>query len=252
MGKIINKIKKGVATGLVGVLLACPTLKANSMNLEIKSQILNQTPTCVEGKYNARWDSNNGSISNGYDANDVQEGSTSGSDYVQMYSIDTGYPLTEDYRIFDPTDSNSVAYYPIELMATEGSWMGFTGTNRTTITDANELDNVPSNYDVFLLRYDRNDNFVTGYDLRDPNNNTIEWEVSDALGKYGALDLHIAEWTSSDINRDGTVNFIDYSYFAKDWLKEEAGLDGDLDEDGDCDYNDLQLFTEDWLRQIGE
>lgn len=255
MGKIINKIKKGVATGLVGVLFACPTIQAASMNLEIKSQILEQNPECISDTYNAIWDSDNLTIENGYDNNDVEQTANIGVwNSVQMYSIDTGPILTEDYRVFDPTDSDSIVCYPIELIAKPPTpWGdGINGTNRTTIVDPNELDNIPSNYTVRLKRYDRNDNFVAGYNLRDPDNHTIEWEVTNALGKYGALDLHIAEYPPADINGDEIVNLIDFSYLAGDWLKEEGGLDGDLDNDGDCDFADLEIMVGDWLWYIGD
>lgn len=242
---------------ILGIALAAGNANAASNDLQLNCNILNQTPACVEDTYHAHYDSDNGSISDGYDANDVKQGVSTDDNFVQMYSIDTGYVLTEDYRVFDPADSNSSVIYPIELVATDYMWIGLTGTNRLTV-DKSAVDSIPSDFDVWLFRYDRNDNFIQSYDLRDandytdPNNNYIEWEVSEALGKYGALDLVYDEMSVADLNRDGYVNFIDYSIFANDWMETGAGLDGDLDSDNDCDTYDLGIFAENWLWYIRE
>jgi len=244
MEKIINKIKKGVATGLVGVLLACPTLKAESLNLQLNSSFVGSS--YVSDTFNARYDTLNSDISNGYDVNDIkQTPDTTNNNFIQSYTIDTGFPLTEDYRIFDPNET----YWDIRLMAEDYvAFEGFTGTARVEVDDTNAITNLNSAYDVFLHRYDKDENFVETYDMRDPNNYTIDWSVTNALGNYATLELMVGYQTNyADFNADGVVNFVDYSIFANNWQDTGVGLTGDLDEDDDVDMNDLLLFTNEWL-----
>ena len=47
------------------------------------------------------------------------------------------------------------------------------------------------------------------------------------------------------------VNFIDFSFFADDWLILSPDSNSDFDASGIVDINDLQIFCERWLYQIG-
>ena len=251
MGKIINKIKKGVATGLVGLVLTCPTLKAESLNLQLNSSFVGSSYTA--DNFNARYDTLNNDISNGYDVNDIkQTPNTTDNNFIQSYTIDTGFPLTEDYKVFDPNET----YWDVRLMAEDYvAFEGFTGTARVEVDDTTAITNLDSSYDVFLHRYDKDENFVETYDMRDPNNYTIDWSVTNALGNYGTLELMVGYQTNSaDFNSDGYVNFIDYSMLASNWQDTGTGLTGDLDADNDVDLNDLLLFSNEWLwsRRGGE
>ncbi|MBL7152724.1 MAG: hypothetical protein ISS79_03340 [Phycisphaerae bacterium] len=54
----------------------------------------------------------------------------------------------------------------------------------------------------------------------------------------------------ADYNDDGIVNFVDYAYFADDWLWTGPACgynDSDLNCDGVVDFKDLKILTEQWL-----
>jgi len=242
--ELMNKIKKVAVTGLVGIVLACPTLKAETLNLQLNHSFVGSDYTT--DTFNARYDTENGDISNSYDVNDIKQiPNITDNNFIQAYTIDTGFCLTEDYRVFDPNET----YWDIRLMAEDYElFQGFTGTARIEVDDPNTIIDVNNTYDVYLHRYDKDEQFVESYDLRDPNNYTIDWSVTEALGNYATLELMVGFQTNyADFNADGYVNFVDYSMFAENWLKEDTGLTGDLDEDNDVDYNDLSLFVDEWL-----
>ena len=228
---LVDKIRKVTATGLVGLLLTCPTLKAESLNLKLNSSFVGSDYT--QGSFNARLDTENGSISNSYDANDVlQQPNLTDLNFIQSYTINTGYPLTEDYKVFDPNQT----YWDIRLMAEDYNLMqGFTGTARVSIDDPNTITNFPSEYDVILYRYDKDEVFQEEYNLRDPNNYTIDWAVTNALSNYSTLQLWTGYQTNDwDLNDDGTVNLQDFSIFANGWQTT-------------YDTTDLASFCENWL-----
>lgn len=248
MGKIINKIKKGVATGLVGLVLACPTIKAETFNLKLNSSFVGSS--YVSDSFNARLDTNNSDISDGYDVNDIkQTPDLTNLNFIQSYTIDTGFCLTEDYKVFDPNET----YWDIRLMAEDyEDFTGFTGTARVEVDDSNAITDFNSIYDIYLYRYDKEETLQETYNLRDPNNYTIDWSVTNALGNYTTLELMVGYQTNyADFNSDGKVNFIDYSMLANNWQSTGVGLTGDLDEDDDVDMNDLRLFTNEWLWSRG-
>ena len=56
-------------------------------------------------------------------------------------------------------------------------------------------------------------------------------------------------WSIADYNKDGTVNFLDYCFFANAWMTEDANIS--LDDDDDVNMADLGIFNNDWLWKAG-
>jgi len=241
-GKKLNLVGR-VALG-IALALGSNSLKAESLNLQLNHSFVGSDYTA--DTFNARYDTEDGDISNGYDIKDVkQTPNTSDNNFIQAYTIDTGFTLTEDYKVFDPTET----YWDIKLMAEDYvAFQGFTGTARVEVDDTTAITNLDSSYDVYLNRYDEDGTFVEGYNLRDPNNYTIDWSVTKALGNYTNLELIVGYATNyADFDDDGYVNFKDYSMLASNWQDTGADLTGDLDEDEDIDMDDLALFVDEWL-----
>ena len=231
---------------LLGTALALGSnsLKAESLNLQLNSSFVGSSYT--PDTFNARYDTENSDISNGYDVNDIkQTPNTTDNNFIQSYTIDTGFPLTEDYKVFEPNET----YWNVRLLAEDYvAFQGFTGTARVEVDDSNVITDFNSIYDVKLYRYNKNETLMETYDLRDPNNYTIDWSVTNALGNYTTLELAVGYQTNdADFNNDGYVNFVDYSMLANNWQDTGVGLTGDLDKDNDVDMNDLSLFVNEWL-----
>jgi hypothetical protein len=57
------------------------------------------------------------------------------------------------------------------------------------------------------------------------------------------------EFLRSDINHDGTVNFLDFAIFASQWLDTNCGMccGADLTCDGQVNWADLGEFVKWWL-----
>jgi len=73
------------------------------------------------------------------------------------------------------------------------------------------------------------------------------------MGAYGGTNQaskRPENWSLlGDLTNDGLVNFQDFSWFAKQWLKTCTENPADLTLDQTVDTDDLTLFTEDWLKE---
>ncbi len=63
------------------------------------------------------------------------------------------------------------------------------------------------------------------------------------------INITIAKKISGDFEPDGDVDFVDFAWFAPNWMDTACGLcDGaDLTGDGNVDFYDLKKFTDNWL-----
>ncbi|OQA01988.1 MAG: hypothetical protein BWY69_01218 [Planctomycetes bacterium ADurb.Bin401] len=55
----------------------------------------------------------------------------------------------------------------------------------------------------------------------------------------------------ADLNNDGTVDFIDYSFFADLYYQQGQILNADLNRNGNVNLKDLNLMALDWLAFTG-
>jgi len=244
-----NKVKQPIIrTGLTLAILAGSynVAKATDYDMDLQFTSNIATGTSTADTFNAGYDTANGNIVDGYDPVDVKQPVQSEIERVQAYTIDTGYVLTKDYQTFDSVNPN-VTWY-VNLMATDPTWYGLTGTASFNVVDTAEIDKLPAGSNIHLYRYDENDVFVQHYDLQDANNHTIGWEVTNALGFYGGMELRIREdFDTYDIDSSGCVNLVDFTYLANDWLKSGSTYDADFDSDNDVDIDDLASFVNNWL-----
>lgn len=65
-----------------------------------------------------------------------------------------------------------------------------------------------------------------------------------------SVNLEITRIGCPDIDRNGDVNFVDYSLFAEQWMRTDCNDCNGTDFSGDGDVNlvDLDIFTDNWLR----
>jgi hypothetical protein len=71
------------------------------------------------------------------------------------------------------------------------------------------------------------------------------------MGAYGGTaeaSIPPYDWAIlSDINNDGTADFVDFAHLGAIFTDEGEELFADFDRDGDADFADIRLLTEDWL-----
>ena len=181
-----------------------------------------------------------------FDIRDLRQPPAPPGDYVHATTLDTGIALIKDNR---PYDSNAPdLLYPIQLIAYDDDSIGLTGTSRFVLTNPEDLGRIPNDSLVYLRRYDANDLFVEYYNLKDPNNHTIEWPVVQAQGTYATMELIIKDKCLA-ANFDGLapVNFKDFAILAEYWTQSGISIAGDADGDTSVDLNDLAIIAETWL-----
>lgn len=184
-------------------------------------------------------------ISEGIDSKDVRQAPCPPyGDYVQAYPEPNGVHVTKDYRPFDPNAAD--VSYLIDLIAFDDGFVGLTGTAYFNLAGPNALNDIPPDALVILTRCEGGTP-VQNYDLRDPNNHSIDWPVVDVLGVHGTMELRIINKCLA-ANLDGVypVNFKDYAVLANDWMQ-IAPLDGDINGNNVTDWNDLEILAYHWL-----
>ena len=71
------------------------------------------------------------------------------------------------------------------------------------------------------------------------------------MGAYGgtsqASKSTSQEGNIADLNKDGLVDLLDFSYFSDKWLSRQVLLPADLDRNGGITIDDLMIFCENWL-----
>lgn len=61
------------------------------------------------------------------------------------------------------------------------------------------------------------------------------------------LEMVAIVFDEADLNKDGSVNFLDYTELAGAWRQTGPGPEGDINQDGIVDYKDLEILVENWL-----
>jgi len=51
------------------------------------------------------------------------------------------------------------------------------------------------------------------------------------------------------LTNDGIVDFVDFTYWAENWLTTDSDWPGDLDRNSAVDLADLALLADDWLKE---
>ena len=81
------------------------------------------------------------------------------------------------------------------------------------------------------------------------NTGTIHPNHGWAAGYYGHTNP--PQPRTTDLNRDETVDFCDFAFFARQWTQTGAQLSADLNDDAIADTADLLILAGDWLKRIG-
>lgn len=186
----------------------------------------------------------------GYDPADLLKppGPPKGN-YVRAKTVDTGRDLIGDYRPFDPNTAN--LNFPIELSAHDDAGTGLDGTVHLTLTNPDQLDDVPSDMMVYLKRYDSSGKFAGKYDLRESSNNSIQWSVQAVQGHFATVNFVLVnKCIAADLDGSGVVNLSDLAKLANSWSS--GGEDGDVDGNNDVDFADLIFMADYWLCTCSE
>ncbi|MHC4755957.1 MAG: hypothetical protein ACYTBP_12525, partial [Planctomycetota bacterium] len=154
--------------------------------------------------------------------------------------------LIKDARPFEPNIPDVA--FPITLSAYDVNAVGLSGTCRLNLLNPEALITVPDDTLVYLRRYDANGLPVKSYNLLDPNNHSIQWQVTDVSDIFAELEVVIeAKCLAANIDGLDLVTFVDFSILAKQWSLSGPELAGDINGDNVVDNRDTTIFTEKWL-----
>ena len=148
-------------------------------------------------------------------------------------------------------DPNTMLLLAINLIVNDADQSGISGKSIVTLDNPQALDGITDDMLVYLRRYDHEGRHIGNYDLADPANQTIEWQITNQLDKYATLEL-IAEKKSSAADLDDTdmVDLVDFAAVASAWHS-QVPLDGtDVYKDAVMDINDLLIVVEVWLSSL--
>jgi hypothetical protein len=94
--------------------------------------------------------------------------------------------------------------------------------------------------------------FMIDYVALEPGEPNIAIYEYDASWDDPNAFVYLHQVPSADLNTDGIVNLLDFSFLSYHWLEDDCGnlndCEGaDLDHNGEVDLNDLLLLTDYWL-----
>lgn len=182
----------------------------------------------------------------GYDIKDLLDPPSPPGKHVRIYSSDAGVELIRDYRPYDPNLPD--ISIPIELFAYDVNESGLTGTTRLNLMNPSALAGIPGDALVYLRRYGGNGSFVQYYDLTNIDNHSVEWQVTEAKGVFGRLELVVVDkCLAADIDDSGRVDLRDFAVLARHWLAYAPASTPDVDGDRFVDPADLEIFAQKWL-----
>ena len=134
------------------------------------------------------------------------------------------------------------------LTAYDADAAGLSGTCEVTLENPEALQQVASNRLVYLRRFDAADVFVESYDLSDPANHTIQWQINDAEGTFARMDLLIVDrCLAADLMISDSINLADFVVLAADWNRSGSVLSADIFLDEKVDLKDLTILVDQWL-----
>jgi hypothetical protein len=184
--------------------------------------------------------------SDAYDAKDLLHPPSPPGKNVRIYSSDTGVELIKDYRRYDPNLPD--LSFPIQLLAYDTNDTGLSGTGRLALMNPSALAAIPADTLVYLRRYDPGGMFLEYYDLRNPGNHSIGWEVAAAKGVLARLELVVIDkCLAADIDDSGRIDLKDFAGIAEDWLTDVAAPKRDVNGDGFAGLEDVAVLAEKWL-----
>jgi len=236
--------KTAVAAVCFIILISCHAL-SNNFCLQFSIFSGNEDPNISPDTFFAVG-SSNPLVTAGYDINDLLAAPSPPGKYFRMYSTDSGVKLIKDYRPFDPNLPDLL--FPIQLLIRDTNSAGFTGTVQLNLVNPSALSSIPSDTLVYLRRNNASDVFEQYYNLRDPNNHSIEWQITDANGVFAKLDLVIKDkCLASDLNGSGMVEFKDIAKLALFWQSNVPSGSKDINGNSFADTEDIAILAEKWL-----
>ena len=239
-------MKCGLLTVALGALVVglCTTVGADSLAFHFHVSAEGGSGTVMPDVFRAVGSQTPG-VLEGYDLADLLKppGPPKG-DYIQAKTVDAGRDLIGDYRPYDPNTSN--LNFPIELSAHGDDGTGLDGTVHLTLTNPDQLDDLPGDMMVYLKRYDSSGIFAGKYDLRESSNNSIQWSVQAAQGHFATVNFVLVnKCVASDLDESGLVNVGDLSKLANSWNRD--GTEGDIDGNDEVNFADLIFMADYWL-----
>jgi len=138
--------------------------------------------------------------------------------------------------------------YSMALMGHDANEPDLAGKSVLTLHNPEVLTQIPGQSLLYLRQYDRAGNFVQSYDLLNPANHIIEWEVGDAVGQYASFDLLLLDkCLAADLVLNDFIDFHDFTALAGQWQNTGHELLSDIYWDDKVDILDLSILAEQWL-----
>jgi hypothetical protein len=181
-----------------------------------------------------------------YDIKDVLHVPSPPGSHVRMLSSDTGVDLMKDFRPYDANLAH--LFFPIQLLAYDTNDAGLEGTSQLKLKNPSALASVSSDTLIYMRRYDKDGTLAAYYDLKNPDNHSIEWQTTGASGLFANLELVIIDkCLAADINDSGRIDLKDFADMAEYWLLDAPAAGRDINGDLSFGLDDLEILAAEWL-----
>jgi hypothetical protein len=138
--------------------------------------------------------------------------------------------------------------YTMRFSLNNAGAAGLSGRSLVTLENPDALEPLPPDSLVYLRRFDAGGSFVESYLLTDPANHTIQWEISEADGPYGEMDLLIVDaCIAADLMQNQFINLDDFALLSDNWKRSGLSAAADIVMDNKIDFVDLSILAQQWL-----
>jgi hypothetical protein len=138
--------------------------------------------------------------------------------------------------------------YTMSFSLNNAGAAGLSGKSLVTLENPDALEHLPPDSLVYLRRFDAGGTFVESYLLTDPANHTIQWDISEADGPYGQMDLLIVDaCIAADLMRNQFINLDDFALLSDNWKRSGLSAAADIVMDNKIDFVDLSILAQQWL-----
>lgn len=156
-----------------------------------------------------------------------------------------------DTRLQTVHDPNTMLLFKMKLAVNDSDQSGITGKSVFTFDNPDVLDPFFDDMLIYLRRFDKEGRYLGNYDLSNPENHTLQWQLTDMEGHYATIEVIAEKKTvAADLDNSNTVDLDDFALIARSW-QSQVGLDGtDVYKDAAMDFNDMLIIAEVWLSLI--
>ncbi|MEN6308582.1 MAG: hypothetical protein ABFD91_12595 [Anaerohalosphaeraceae bacterium] len=228
-----------IMVGLIGNVFA------DTFELRFSAVIQDESEDIFPGSYAALGYSN--SASPPYSLQSLQQPPPPPSrSYVQVVKQSESEEWIRESQEYDAAGIDLI--YSMALIGHDANEPDLAGKSVLMLHNPEVVTQIPGQSLLYLRRYDAAGNFVQSYDLLNPANHIIEWDVTDAVGKYASFDLLLLDkCLAADLILSDFIDFHDFTALAGQWQNAGPELLADIYWDDKVDILDLSILAEQWL-----